>query len=110
MIRPGDTFDLSQPGLENRDQVYEADSWEQRRRHSQFSPSARSSPSGSQRMPFDHVRAGAAQHLQAGSYQLSDGRMTMVLLPWRIADFLGTEIERPAPDHLGFEVESIKTP
>ena len=42
-----------------------------------------------------------------GSYALSDGRMTMHIIPWKISDFLGTGIERPAPDHLGFEVESL---
>jgi len=31
----------------------------------------------------------------------------MHILPWKISDFLGTGIERPAPDHLGFEVEDI---
>jgi hypothetical protein len=42
-----------------------------------------------------------------GAFALTDGRMTMHILPWKISDFLGTGIERPAPDHLGFEVESL---
>ena len=33
--------------------------------------------------------------------------MMMYIIPWRISDFLGTGIERPAMDHLGFEVESV---
>jgi hypothetical protein len=32
----------------------------------------------------------------------------MHVLPWKISDFVGTGIERPAPDHLGFEVESLE--
>jgi len=36
-----------------------------------------------------------------------DGRVTLVLMPWRITDYEGTGIVRPGPDHIGFEVESL---
>ena len=41
------------------------------------------------------------------NFYLSDGRVTMVVCPWRITDFEGGGIERPALDHIGFKVESI---
>jgi catechol 2,3-dioxygenase-like lactoylglutathione lyase family enzyme len=41
------------------------------------------------------------------NFYLGDGRVTLVLMPWRITDFEGTGIVRPGPDHLGFEVESL---
>ena len=41
------------------------------------------------------------------SYALTDGRITFVISPWSIMDYEGTGIERPALDHLGFEVESL---
>ena len=39
---------------------------------------------------------------------LSDGRVTLVLSPWRITQYAVTGIERPALDHIGFGVESVE--
>jgi len=41
------------------------------------------------------------------NFYLSDGTVTMVIGPWRIKDYQGTGIARPAMDHLGFTVESL---
>jgi catechol 2,3-dioxygenase-like lactoylglutathione lyase family enzyme len=41
------------------------------------------------------------------NYYLSDGTVTLVIAPWKLSDFVGTGQERPALDHLGFEVESL---
>jgi catechol 2,3-dioxygenase-like lactoylglutathione lyase family enzyme len=41
------------------------------------------------------------------NYYLSDGRLTFAIMPWDITDYLGSGIERPALDHLGFQVESV---
>ncbi len=41
-------------------------------------------------------------------FHLSDGRITFVIMPWRISDFDGSGIEKPALDHLGFSVESLE--
>ena len=38
---------------------------------------------------------------------LSDGKVTFAVMPWKIADFAGSGIERPALDHIGFKVESL---
>ncbi len=40
-------------------------------------------------------------------YCLSDGRVTLALLPWSIPAFEGISIKRPGPDHIGFRVESL---
>jgi hypothetical protein len=42
------------------------------------------------------------------NFYLSDGTVTMVIGPWKIGDYAGTGIARPAMDHLGFKVESLK--
>ena len=44
-----------------------------------------------------------------GAFRLTDGRISLIIIPWKIADYLGSGIERPAMDHLGFEVESLET-
>jgi predicted enzyme related to lactoylglutathione lyase len=38
---------------------------------------------------------------------LTDGVVTLIVAPWRIEDYTGSGIERPALDHLGFKVESL---
>jgi catechol 2,3-dioxygenase-like lactoylglutathione lyase family enzyme len=42
------------------------------------------------------------------NFYLSDGRVTLMLMPWRISDYAGTGIVRPGPDHIGFEVEDLE--
>lgn len=38
---------------------------------------------------------------------LSDGRVTFVIAPWKIHDYDGGGIERPALEHIGFKVDSV---
>jgi predicted enzyme related to lactoylglutathione lyase len=42
-----------------------------------------------------------------GSHHMTDGRVTLSILPWSIPIFEGMSIKRPGPDHIGFKVESI---
>lgn len=42
------------------------------------------------------------------NHYLSDGTLTLIVAPWQITDYAGAGIERPALDHLGFEVESLE--
>ena len=42
------------------------------------------------------------------SHHLSDGRITLQIMPWAIEMFEGMAIKRPGPDHIGFRVESIE--
>ncbi len=39
---------------------------------------------------------------------LTDGRVTLLLMPWDIRDYDGSGIVRPGPDHIGFKVDSIE--
>jgi catechol 2,3-dioxygenase-like lactoylglutathione lyase family enzyme len=43
----------------------------------------------------------------APGHHLTDGRVTLSILPWSIPVFEGMAIKRPGPDHFGFKVESI---
>jgi len=40
-------------------------------------------------------------------YCLTDGRVTLAVLPWSIPVFEGMSIKRPGPDHIGFHVENL---
>ncbi len=44
---------------------------------------------------------------EMGGYHLTDGRVTLSILPWSIDIFEGMSIKRPGPDHIGFKVESL---
>jgi len=41
------------------------------------------------------------------NFYVSDGHVTIVIMPWHIGDYDGTGIVSPAPDHIGFTVESM---
>ena len=43
-----------------------------------------------------------------GSYHMTDGRVTLSILPWSIPIFADMSIKRPGPDHIGFKVESVE--
>jgi catechol 2,3-dioxygenase-like lactoylglutathione lyase family enzyme len=43
-----------------------------------------------------------------GSYQLSDGRVAMVIMPWKMENYLDTDPEPPRLEHFGFRVESVE--
>ncbi len=42
------------------------------------------------------------------NHYLTDGTVTMVLMPWHITDFDGTGINPASLDHMGFAVESVE--
>jgi catechol 2,3-dioxygenase-like lactoylglutathione lyase family enzyme len=42
------------------------------------------------------------------NFYLTDGRVTLIIMPWTITDYQGSGIERPALDHIGFKVESVE--
>ncbi len=102
----GNYFDLSQKGMANRAEIYESGQWEQPSRFKHFALKVVEPERLAEfySYVFDlPVRNSAAP----GSFELTDGRMTMLLIPWKIEHYLGTGIERPAIDHIGFAVEDL---
>src|SRR5262249_37205174 len=41
------------------------------------------------------------------NHYLSDGKMTLMIMPWRIKNYLGTSILPTGMDHIGFTVENV---
>ena len=108
----GNYFDLSQPGHENRAEVYA--------KHEAGNGGA------AQETSFSHfaLRAREAERVanfyvdvfelearnapnEEGGYQLTDGRVTLSILPWKISSFNGAGIEQPGMDHIGFRVPAL---
>jgi hypothetical protein len=42
-----------------------------------------------------------------GGYHLTDGGVTMAIVPWKISSFNGAGIEQPGMDHIGFRVAEL---
>jgi catechol 2,3-dioxygenase-like lactoylglutathione lyase family enzyme len=42
------------------------------------------------------------------NYYLSDGRVTLAILPWKLSDYYGMDPARTGLDHIGFHVESVE--
>ena len=101
----GNVFDLSQRDMQNRTSVY-----------------VETEKRAPRRIGHIAVRTLQAERMAAfyadvfdlkveerkPNFYLGDGRVTLVLIPWRISDYEGTGIVRPGPDHIGFEVESLE--
>ena len=41
------------------------------------------------------------------NYYLSDGRVTLAIIPWKISDYYAQDPARTGLDHIGFKVESV---
>ena len=104
----GNVFDLSQEKMENRKDVYTENGWEQPRTISHI---------GLRTMNAEACAAFYAEmfdlkpanlRIDAEAYGVTDGRMTLVILPWNIKDYDGTGIVGPGLDYIGFKVESIE--
>ena len=50
----------------------------------------------------------AEKALEDPNFYLTDGRMTLIIAPWKMSDFEGAGIDRPGMEHLGFKVESVE--
>ena len=106
----GNVFDLSQAGMENRRGVYAdaRDADQQQARHISHLVLRVVDPArvaGFYQNIFGLRQAEGAP--ADGSHYLTDGTIRFVIAPWKIGNYAGSGIERPALDHVGFEVESL---
>ncbi len=106
----GNVFDLSQEGMVNRRDVYSetAGASTQHPRHIEHFMLRVMDPGAVARFYRDVFDLEERDKDTADpNHYLTDGVITLVVAPWKIADYLGTGIQRPALDHLGFAVESL---
>jgi catechol 2,3-dioxygenase-like lactoylglutathione lyase family enzyme len=101
----GNVFDLSQPDTENRAAVYVEPEAPHPRRISHLA--LRTLHAGPVAEFYAEVFGLQYEKRDDANFYLTDGAVTLVIMPWRISDYEGTGIVRPGPDHIGFEVESL---
>ena len=103
----GNVFDLSQAGMANRSDIYTADPWQQDRVIDHIA--LRTLHPELVAAFYVEVFGLAPVNAAAGgnNFYLSDGRITLVIMPWRIGDYEGTGIAPKGMDHIGFRVEGV---
>jgi catechol 2,3-dioxygenase-like lactoylglutathione lyase family enzyme len=104
----GNYFDLSQPGHENRAEVYAAGAWKQDNTISHFALRVREAERCANFYADVFELETRNSPTADGAFELTDGRMTMVIFPWKISAFNGAGIEQPGMDHIGFRVPSLE--
>lgn len=104
----GNYFDLTQEGMANRRDVYTEGRREQPRRahHLKLRVMNPAAIAEFYRELFDLREADKA--LEDPNCYLTDGRMTLIIAPWKMSDFEGAGIDRPGLEHVGFQVESVE--
>ena len=104
----GNVFDLSQQDMTNRRGLYTEEIAEQPRRVDhvvlRVVEAERAARFYMDVFDLEETEKGPSDP----SYYLTDGRVTFVISPWRIGDYAGGGIERPALEHIGFKVESVE--
>ena len=56
---------------------------------------------------FELAPANVKKSSDDRNHYLTDGHMTLVIMPWDITDYDGTGIITQGMDHIGFKVESV---
>jgi catechol 2,3-dioxygenase-like lactoylglutathione lyase family enzyme len=109
----GNYFDLTQEGMSNRRDVYSvrpsSPQAEQLRRihHIKLRVMNPAVIAAFYRDTFDLREAEKA--LEDPNFYLTDGKVMLIIAPWKMSDFEGAGIDRPGWEHLGFKVENIET-
>ena len=104
----GNYFDLTQEGMSNRRDVYVEQQREQPRRVHHLKLRVMNAPTiaAFYRDMLDLREADKA--LEDPNFYLTDGKMTLIVAPWKMSAFEGAGIDRPGLEHIGFKVESVE--
>ena len=104
----GNYFDLTQEGMSNRRDVYAEREREHPRRihHIKLRVMKPETITAFYRDMLDLKEADKA--LEDPNFYLTDGKMTLIIAPWKMSDFEGAGIDRPGLEHIGFKVESVE--
>jgi catechol 2,3-dioxygenase-like lactoylglutathione lyase family enzyme len=104
----GNVFDISQKDMKNRTSVYVENDGKANPRHIDHVAMRTLRPAEMADF-FRNVfeLAPANKKPDDRNHYLTDGHVTLVIMPWDITDYEGTGIITPGMDHIGFKVENI---
>jgi predicted enzyme related to lactoylglutathione lyase len=104
----GNYFDLTQEGMSNRRDVYAEQQRKQPRYVHHLKLRVMNAPAMAAFYRDVLDLSEADKTLEDPNYYLTDGRMTLIIAPWKMSDFEGAGIDRPGLEHVGFTVESLE--
>ena len=99
-------FDLSQKGSGGQKDIYAENDWGQARTISHIALRTRHAERCSE-FYADVFGLALLNRPKDGNFYLSDGRVTLVIMPWKITDYYGQDPARTGLDHIGFKVDSV---
>jgi catechol 2,3-dioxygenase-like lactoylglutathione lyase family enzyme len=104
----GNVFDLTQPDSTNRRGIFAEPGRSQERVISHITIRTLDPKSLAHFYTDVFGFEEAEKALEDPNFYVTDGKVTLVISPWNIADYLGASVARPGLEHLGFRVESIE--
>jgi len=104
----GNVFDISQKDMTNRSNIYVENDGKANARHINHVAMRTLRPAEMADF-FQDVFELAPANKQADdrNHYVTDGRVTLVIMPWDITDYDGTGIITAGMDHIGFKVENM---
>ena len=107
----GNMFDISQKDMANRTSVYVENDGKANPRHINHVALRTMNPDDMAefyRHVFELAPSNVKKRADDPNHYLTDGHMTLVIMPWDITDYDGTGIITVGMDHIGFKVESVE--
>jgi catechol 2,3-dioxygenase-like lactoylglutathione lyase family enzyme len=105
----GNVFDISQKNMKNRTSVYVENDGKANPRHIDHVAMRTMRPAEMADFFQDVFELAPANKQPDDRNQyVTDGHVTLVIMPWDITDYEGTGIITPGMDHIGFKVESMQ--
>ena len=104
----GNVFDISQKDMTNRSAIYVENKGEANPRYIHHVALRTMNPDHMAEF-YSEVFELAPSNKKAGdpNHYLTDGHVTLVIMPWQIEDYDATGIVTAGMDHIGFKVESV---
>lgn len=100
-------FDLSVRGSGAQKDVYAENDWTQPRTISHIALRTRNAERCAQ-FYAEVFELKLENTPPTGQFRLSDGRVTLLIIPWRMSDYYGQDPARTGLDHIGFKVENVE--
>jgi catechol 2,3-dioxygenase-like lactoylglutathione lyase family enzyme len=108
----GNVFDLAQKKHDKRSDIYAEQAkagWTQDRTLNRFAIRTVNADACAEFYREVFELEPVARSNSGPGHHLSDGRVTLSILPWSIDLFEGMAIKRPGPDHIGVKVENLES-
>ncbi len=108
----GNVFDISQNDMKNRTEVYVENDGQVNPRHINHVAMRTQRPAEMAEFytkVFELAPTNSNKGKDDPNHYVTDGHITLVIMPWDITDYDGTGIITAGMDHIGFKVESVET-